>query len=100
MATTDPKSPVAAILMKLKAKDGGGSSAGPGDEPDDGSDDGQQGMLSAAQDLITAVHAGDAQGVVDALTSAVQMVDDQGGGDEEEGEGEGETSSAPPGSEG
>jgi hypothetical protein len=49
----------------------------PDQKPEENQDDGDAGLMSAAQDLITAVQAGDQKGAAQALRAAFQILDSE-----------------------
>lgn len=59
---------VAGLIIQKRAADGSAPETGPEDEQD-------QGLTSAAEDLIRAVHAKDAQGVAAAFKAAFDMLE-------------------------
>jgi hypothetical protein len=75
--TDDPKSPVAAILMKLNKKPEGEGPAAPPPQDDLASPGavGESDPLGlVAEDLISAVKTGDVEGVKSALQAAFQQL--------------------------
>lgn len=59
---------IASVIVASRTPDGGTETKGTMDEMDPG-------LMSVAEDLIQAVHAKDAKGVVEALKSAQELLD-------------------------
>lgn len=49
----------------------------PDQKPDENQDDGDAGLMSAAQDLVNAIQAGDPKGCAQALRAAFQILDSE-----------------------
>ena len=58
----------AGLIMEMRKPDGSSEETGTEDESDPG-------LMSAAEDLIRAIHAKDAKGAMEALKSAFEMMD-------------------------